>query len=117
MKILVVDDEALLVKGIKFNLENEGYEVDVCYDGQTAVEMASDYLCVTCPLSGPDGAAQHPGALLALVRLAISVYTSSVRRSVATSNRCSMVCSSVAAHRSSKKSLHSLTSFSCRIVS
>ena len=26
-KILVVDDERLLVKGIKFNLENEGYEV------------------------------------------------------------------------------------------
>ncbi len=40
MKILVVDDEKLLVKGIKFNLENEGYEVDVCYDGETAVEMA-----------------------------------------------------------------------------
>lgn len=40
MKILVVDDEELLVKGIKFNLENEGYEVDVCYDGQTAVEKA-----------------------------------------------------------------------------
>lgn len=41
MKILVVDDEELLVKGIKFNLENEGYEVDACYDGQTAVEMAA----------------------------------------------------------------------------
>ena len=41
MKILVVDDEELLVKGIKFNLENEGYEVDVCYDGQAAVEMAA----------------------------------------------------------------------------
>ncbi len=40
MKILVVDDEELLVKGIKFNLENEGYEVDVCYDGQAAVDMA-----------------------------------------------------------------------------
>jgi DNA-binding response OmpR family regulator len=40
MKILVVDDEELLVKGIKFNLENEGYEVDACYDGQTAVDMA-----------------------------------------------------------------------------
>ncbi len=26
MKILVVDDEKLLVKGIKFNLENEGYQ-------------------------------------------------------------------------------------------
>ncbi len=40
MKILVVDDEELLVKGIKFNLEREGYEVDACYDGQTAVDMA-----------------------------------------------------------------------------
>ena len=40
MKILVVDDEKLLVKGIKFNLENEGYSVDACYDGQSAVNMA-----------------------------------------------------------------------------
>ena len=40
MKILVVDDEKLLVKGIKFNLENEGYQVDACYDGEIAVEMA-----------------------------------------------------------------------------
>ncbi len=40
MKILVVDDEKLLVKGIKFNLESEGYEVDACYDGETGVEMA-----------------------------------------------------------------------------
>ena len=28
MKILVVDDEKLLVKGITFNLQNEGYEVE-----------------------------------------------------------------------------------------
>lgn len=40
MKILVVDDEKLLVKGIKFNLENEGYTVDTCYDGESAVNMA-----------------------------------------------------------------------------
>lgn len=40
MKILVVDDERLLVKGIKFNLENEGYSVDACYDGEDAVNMA-----------------------------------------------------------------------------
>lgn len=40
MKILIVDDEQTLVKGIKFNLENEGYDVDCCYDGETAVEMA-----------------------------------------------------------------------------
>ena len=42
MKILVVDDEKLLVKGIKFNLENEGYTVDACYDGETAVNMAKN---------------------------------------------------------------------------
>ena len=41
MKILVVDDEKTLVKGIKFNLENEGYTVDTCYDGAAAVEMAA----------------------------------------------------------------------------
>ena len=40
MKILVVDDEKLLVKGIKFNLENEGYTVDACYDGESAVNMS-----------------------------------------------------------------------------
>ena len=40
MKILVVDDEKLLVKGIKFNLENEGYEVQTAYDGAAAVEIA-----------------------------------------------------------------------------
>ncbi len=40
MKILVVDDEKLLVKGIKFNLENEGYTVDAGYDGEMAVSMA-----------------------------------------------------------------------------
>ena len=40
MKILVVDDEKLLVKGIKFNLENEGYTVDACYDGEEAVAAA-----------------------------------------------------------------------------
>ena len=40
MNILVVDDEKLLVKGIKFNLENEGYQVDAAYDGLEAVELA-----------------------------------------------------------------------------
>ena len=40
MKILVVDDEKTLVKGIKFNLENEGYEVECAYDGAAAVDLA-----------------------------------------------------------------------------
>ena len=40
MKILVVDDERVLVKGIKFNLEGEGYQVEAGYDGEEAVELA-----------------------------------------------------------------------------
>ena len=41
-KILVVDDEKVLVKGLKFNLENEGYQVKVGYDGEEAVELARE---------------------------------------------------------------------------
>ena len=41
MKILVVDDEKVLVKGIKFNLENDGYEVVTGCDGMEAVELAA----------------------------------------------------------------------------
>ena len=41
MKILVVDDEKLLVKGIKFNLENDGYTVVTGSDGEQAVEQAA----------------------------------------------------------------------------
>ena len=41
-KILVVDDEQVLVKGIKFNLEHEGYQVEAGYDGEQAVELARD---------------------------------------------------------------------------
>lgn len=40
MKILVVDDEKVIVKGIKFNLENEGYQVETGSDGEEAVELA-----------------------------------------------------------------------------
>lgn len=40
MKILVVDDEQVLVKGLKFNLEHEGYQVITGYDGVQAVELA-----------------------------------------------------------------------------
>ena len=39
-KILVVDDEQVLVKGIKFNLEHEGYQVEHAADGRTAVDLA-----------------------------------------------------------------------------
>ena len=40
MKILVVDDEDLLVKGIRFNLQNDGYEVITGSDGLEAVSLA-----------------------------------------------------------------------------
>ena len=40
MKILVVDDEELLVKGIRFNLQNEGYEVFTGCNGLEAVRIA-----------------------------------------------------------------------------
>ena len=42
MKILVVDDEALLVKGIRFNLQNEGYEVITGSDGLEAVQAVQE---------------------------------------------------------------------------
>ena len=42
MKILVVDDEALLVKGIRFNLQNEGYEVITGSDGLEAVRLVRE---------------------------------------------------------------------------
>lgn len=38
-KVLVVDDEKLIVKGIKFSLEQDGYEVDCAYDGEEALEL------------------------------------------------------------------------------
>ena len=42
MKILVVDDEKVIVKGIKYNLEQEGYQVVCAYDGEEAVNLARD---------------------------------------------------------------------------
>ena len=42
MKILVVDDEALLVKGIRFNLQNEGYEVLTASDGLEALQLCKE---------------------------------------------------------------------------
>lgn len=43
MKILVVDDEYLLVKGIRFNLQNDGYEVISGNNGMEAVQLAKDH--------------------------------------------------------------------------
>ena len=41
-KILVVDDEAVLVKGIRFNRQQEGYQVETGSDGEQAVELARE---------------------------------------------------------------------------
>lgn len=41
-KILVVDDEKLIVKGIKFSLEQEGMEVDFAYDGEEALKLVNE---------------------------------------------------------------------------
>jgi DNA-binding response OmpR family regulator len=42
MKILLVDDEKLLVKGIKFSLEQDGYTVVAAYNGSDAIRLARD---------------------------------------------------------------------------
>ena len=58
-KILVVDDERVLVKGIKFNLENEGYQVETGCDGEEAVELARsgnfDLIILDLMMPGIDG--------------------------------------------------------------
>lgn len=59
MKILVVDDEKVIVKAIKFNLENEGYTVDTGYDGNEAVAKARsesyDLIILDLMMPGKDG--------------------------------------------------------------
>lgn len=41
-RVLVVDDEKIIVKGIRFSLEQDGMEVEIAYDGETALEMATN---------------------------------------------------------------------------
>ena len=41
-KVLVVDDEKLIVKGIRFSLEQDGMEVDCAYDGEEAFNLAKE---------------------------------------------------------------------------
>ena len=55
-RILVVDDEKVMVKGIRFNLENEGYEVDVGYNGRQAVDLAraTEYDLIILDLMMPE---------------------------------------------------------------
>ncbi len=55
VKVLIVDDEKLIVKGIKFSLEQDGMEVDCAYDGEEALEMAEkgDYDIILLDLMLP----------------------------------------------------------------
>ena len=41
-RVLVVDDEKLIVKGLKFSLEQDGFKVDCAYDGEEALQLAKD---------------------------------------------------------------------------
>ena len=41
-KVLVVDDEKLIVKGIRFSLEQDGMEVTCAYDGEEALHLAQE---------------------------------------------------------------------------
>ena len=43
-KVLVVDDEKLIVKGIRFSLEQDGMEVTCAYDGEEALHLADLFL-------------------------------------------------------------------------
>ena len=58
-KVLVVDDEKLIVKGIRFSLEQDGMEVDCAYDGEEAYEKAKanayDMILLDIMLPDEDG--------------------------------------------------------------
>ena len=58
-RVLVVDDEKLIVKGIKFSLEQDGMEVDTAYDGNEALDKARnndyDIILLDVMLPGLDG--------------------------------------------------------------
>ncbi|MFO7154313.1 MAG: response regulator transcription factor [Caldicoprobacter oshimai] len=41
-KLLVVDDEPAIVKGLKFSLERDGYQIDAAYDGEEAMKMFNE---------------------------------------------------------------------------
>ncbi len=60
-RVLVVEDEAHLAKGLRFNLEAEGHSVEVCGDGETAIEKLVanrdpfDAVVLDVMLPGKDG--------------------------------------------------------------
>ena len=67
-KVLVVDDEKLIVKGLKFSLEQDGMQVECAYDGEEALECArkNSYDMILLDLSDPQrrfqgGVPRHRG--------------------------------------------------------
>jgi len=58
-KLLIVDDEALLVKGLKYSLEQDNYEIDTAYDGFEALEKVKknqyELIVLDLMLPGMDG--------------------------------------------------------------
>ena len=58
-KIMIVDDEPNIVLALKFLMEEEGYDVHYCYDGETAVEnvtkVAPDLIILDVMMPGRDG--------------------------------------------------------------
>ena len=56
-KVLVVDDEKLIVKGIRFNLEQDGMEVDCAYDGEEAAKKED--VALARLTTGADGLSQE----------------------------------------------------------
>ena len=71
-KILVVDDEKLIVKGIRFSLEQEGMEVDCAYDGEEALEYARSLDMILLPYELAKGM-KHTRELFASIRPGQSV--------------------------------------------
>ena len=62
MKVLIVDDEKLLVKGMKFNFEQDGYEVETAFDGEEALKAARD--SKMCIRDRPEKALQSIGSTI-----------------------------------------------------
>ena len=60
-KVLVVDDEKLIVKGIRFSLEQDGMEVTCAYDGEEALRLAQHKLPIKTKIVKREAETQEVG--------------------------------------------------------
>ena len=71
-RILLVDDEPLMLKGLKYTLEQEGYETDLAMDGEEALEVldryAPEHKSLFASLAGKDLIVEHAAGLTAAVQ-------------------------------------------------